>query len=150
MDFSSLQEGLINCLNVSIRLVVFEQYFVYHSICPNCLQFLRSKAEFFVPLVAAMFRNSGILNRSKCRMTLFIRRNLPQGITVMIINTGQMCIVNYPGRPRMRDLKCPDWEKTDWEKKYVVGLVYQKKKKTGKHEAYQEITFLFHTVINNV
>ena len=64
-----------------------------------------------------------------------------------------MCIVNYPGRPRMRDLKCPDWEKTDWEKKYVVGLVYQKKtkqKKNGKRMAYQEITFLFHTVINNV
>ena len=116
MDFSSLLNGLINCLNVSIRLVVFEQYFVYHSICTHCLQFLRSKAEFFVPLVAAMFRNSGILDRSKCRMTLFIRRNLPQGITVMIINTGQMCIVNYPGRPRMRDLKCPDWGKTDWEK----------------------------------
>ena len=36
----------------------FEQYFDYHSISPNCLQFLRSKAEFFVPstLVAAMFR----------------------------------------------------------------------------------------------
>ena len=118
MDFSSLQNGLINCLNVSIHLVVFEQYFVYHSICPSCLQFLRSKVEFFVPsmLVAAMFRKSGILARSKCRMTLFKRRNLPQGITVMIINTGQMCIVNYPGRPRMRDLKCPDWEKTDWKK----------------------------------
>ena len=53
----------------------------------------------------------------------------------------------------MRDLKCPDWEKTDWEKKYVVGLVYKKKKKTrktGKHTAYQEIIFLFHTVIKNV
>ena len=63
MDFSSLQNGLINCLKVSIRLVVFEQYFVYHSICPNCLQFLRSKAEFFVPstLVAAMFRKSGMI-----------------------------------------------------------------------------------------
>ena len=94
MHFSSLQNGLINCLNVSIRLVVFEQYFVYRSICPNCLQFLRSKAEFFVPstLVAVLFRKS-------------------VGITVMTINTGQMCIVNYPGRPRMRDLKCPDWEK---------------------------------------
>ena len=126
MDFSSLQNGLINCLNVSIRLVVFEQYFVYHSICSNCLQFLRSKASFFVPstLVAAVFRKSGILDRSKCRMTLVIRRNLPQGITVMIINTGQICIFNYPGRPRMPDLKCPDWEKTDWKKKYVVGLVY--------------------------
>ena len=106
---------LFKCFHTSRS---FEQYFVYHSICPNCLQFLRSKAEFFVPstFVAAMFRKSGILDRSKCRMTLFIRRNLPQGITVMIINTGQMCIVNYPGRPRMRDLKCPDWEKTDWEK----------------------------------
>ena len=133
MDFSSLQNGLINCLNVSIRLVVFEQYFVYHSICPNCLQFLRSKAKFFVSstLVAAMSRKSGILDRSKCRMTLFIRRNLPQGITVMIINTGQMCIVNYPGRPRMRYLKCPDWQKKTTGKitgkKYVVGLVYRKK-----------------------
>ena len=154
MDFSSLQNGLTNCLNVSIRLVVFEQYFVYHSICPNCLQFLRGKAEFFVPstLVAAMFRKSGILDRSKCRMTLLTRRNLPQGTTVMIINTGQICIVNYPGRPRMRDLKCPDWEKNRLGKKYVVGLVYQKKKqkKNGKHTAYQEITFLFHTAINNV
>ena len=62
---------------------------------------------------------------------------------VMIINTGQMCIVNNPGRPRMCYLKCPDWEK-----KYVVDLVYQKK--LEKHTAYQEITFLFHTVINNV
>ena len=68
MHFSSLQNGLINCLNVSIRLVVFEQYSVYHSICPNCLQFLRSIAEFFVPstLVTAMFRKSGMLDRSKC------------------------------------------------------------------------------------
>ena len=90
-------------------------------------------------------------------MTLFIRRNLPQGITVMIINTGQICIVNYPGRHRMRDLKCPNWEKTDWEK-ICLGLVYQKKKKktkqkkkkNGKHTAYQEITLLFHAVINNV
>ena len=39
------------------------------------------------------------------------RRNLPQGITVMIISTGQMCIVNYPVQPGMRKLKCPDWEK---------------------------------------
>ena len=67
MHFSSLQNGLINCLNVSIRLVVFEQYFVYHSICSNCLQFLRSNAQFFVPsmLVAAMFRKRGMLDRSK-------------------------------------------------------------------------------------
>ena len=131
MDFSSLQNGLINCFNVSIRLVVFEQYFVYHSICPNCLQFLRSNAEFFVPsrLVATMFRKSGILDRSKCRMTLFIRRNLPQGITVMIINTGQVCIINYPGRPRMRDLKCPDREKTDWEKKCRRSSLPKKPKK---------------------
>ena len=50
-----------------IRLVVFKQYFVYHSICPNCLQFLRRKAEFLVPstLVAAKFRKSGMLDRSK-------------------------------------------------------------------------------------
>ena len=67
MHFLSLQNGLINCLNVSIHLVVFEPYFVYHSICPNCLQFLRNKAEFFVPstLVAGMFRESGMLDRSK-------------------------------------------------------------------------------------
>ena len=117
---------------------------------PSLFTILGSKAEFFVPstLVAAMFRNSGILDSSKCRMTLFIRRNLPQGITVMIINTGQMCIVNYPGRPRMRDLKCPDWEKTDWEK-ICPRSSLPKKKKNGKHTAYQEITFLFHTVINN-
>ena len=68
----------------------------------------------------------------------------------MIINTGQMCIVNYPGRPRMRDFKVPRLGKTRLGKKYVVGLVYQKKKKNGKHTAYQEITFLFRTVINNV
>ena len=120
MDFSSLQNGLINCLNVSIGFVVFEQYFVYHSICPNCLQFCE---------VAAMFRKSGILDRSKCRMTLCIRRNLPQGITVMIINTGTICIVNYPGRPRMRDLKCPDWDKTDWEKICHRSSIPKKKKR---------------------
>ena len=71
-------------------------------------------------------------------MTLFIHRNLPQEITVMIINTGQMCTVNYSGRPRMCDFKCPDW------KKCVVDKVYykkKKKKKNGKHMAYQEITF---------
>ena len=75
----SSQNGLLNCFNVSLRLIVFRQYFVYHSICPNCLRFLRSKAEFFVPstLVAAMFRKSSMLYRSKCRMMLFIRRNLP-------------------------------------------------------------------------
>ena len=67
-------------------------------------------------------------------MTLFIHRNLPQEITVMIINTGQMCTVNYSGRPRMCNLKYPDWKK-----KCVVDLVYYKKK--GKHTAYQEITF---------
>ena len=65
MHFPSLQNGPIN-LFVSLRLIVFEQYFVYHLICPNCLRFLRSKAEFFVPsmLVAAMFRKSGMLDRS--------------------------------------------------------------------------------------
>ena len=45
----------------------------------------------------------------------------------MTINTGQMCIVNYPGRPRMRDLKSPNWEK-----KYVVDLVHKKTQKTRK------------------
>ena len=139
MDFSSLQNGLISCLNVSIRLEVFEQYFVYHSICPNYLQFLWTKAEFFIPstLVAAMFRKSGMLDRSKWRMTLFIRRNLPQGITVMIINTGQMCIVTYPGRPRMRDLKCPDWIITDWEKICRRSSLPKKKtKKKKKRKTY--------------
>ena len=65
--FQVYKNSLINCFNVSLRLIVFEQYFVYHSICPNCLRFLRSKAEFFVPSmqVAAMFRKSGMLNRSK-------------------------------------------------------------------------------------
>ena len=118
MDFSSLQNGLINCLNVSIRLVASNNILFIIRFALIVYNFLRSKAEFFVPstLVAAMFRKSCILDRSKCRMTLFICRNLPQGITVMIINTGQMCIVNYPGRPKMRNLKCPYWEKTDWEK----------------------------------
>ena len=74
-------------------------------------------------------------------MTLFIRRNLLQEITVMIINTGQMCTVNYSGRPRMCVLKC-----------CVLDLVYYKKKekKIGKHTTHQEITFLFLTVISNV
>ena len=69
-------------------------------------------------------------------MMLFIHRNLPQEITVMIINTGQMCIVNSPGRPRMCDLKCPDWEKM----RRRSGLL---QKKNGKHTAYQEVTFFF-------
>ena len=124
IHFPSLQNGLINCFYVSLCLIVFEQYFVYHSICPNCLRFLRSKVEFFVlsTLVAAMFRKSGMLDRSKWRMTLFIRRNLPQEITVMIINTGQMCTVNYSGR-NMR-FKVP-WL---YEKKCVGDLVYYKNK----------------------
>ena len=70
-------------------------------------------------------------------MTLFIHRNLPQEITVMIINTGQMCTVNYSGRPRMCDLKCPDWKKM----RRRSGLL--QKKNIGKHTAYQEITFFF-------
>ena len=71
MYFPSLQNGLINCFNVSTLLVVFDQYFVYHSICPYCFKYritiLGSKAEFFVlsTLVAAMFRKSGTLDRSK-------------------------------------------------------------------------------------
>ena len=60
-SLSKLTKASDKLFNVSLRLIVFEQYFVYHSICPNCLRFLLSKAEFFVPstLVAAMFRNSG-------------------------------------------------------------------------------------------
>ena len=62
---SKLTKGPIN-LFVSLRLIVFEQYFVYHLICPNYLRFLRSKSEilFPSPLVAAMFRKSGMLDRS--------------------------------------------------------------------------------------
>ena len=67
-------------------------------------------------------------------MTLFIRRNLPQEITVMIVNTGQMCTVNYSGR-NVR-FKVPRLDK-----KCVVDIVYYKKKKLGKHTAYQETTF---------
>ena len=32
IHFPSLQNGLIICFNVSLCLIVFEQYFVYHSI----------------------------------------------------------------------------------------------------------------------
>ena len=67
----------------------------------------------------------------------------------MIINTGQICILNYPGRPRMRDLKCPDWEKKTTGKK-ICRRSSLLEKKNGKHTAYQEITFLFHTVINKM
>ena len=49
-------------------------------------------------------------------------------------NTGQMCTVNYSGRPRMCDLKCPNWKKMCRRH----GLL---QKKIGKHTAYQEITF---------
>ena len=69
-------------------------------------------------------------------MTLFIRRNLPQEITVMIINTGQMCTVNYSGR-NVR-FKCPDWIKKKCRR---YSLLQKKKKKHGKHTAYQETTF---------
>ena len=48
-------------------------------------------------------------------------------ITVMIINTGQMCTVNYSDRPRMCDLNCPNWKKYDelqrLEKKYKITFV---------------------------
>ena len=54
----------------------------------------------------------------------------------MIINTGQMCIVNYPGRPRMRDLKCPDWEKTDCEKKICRRSSRPKEKNKKKRKTY--------------
>ena len=62
-----------------------------------------------------------MLDRSKRRMTLFIRRNLPQEISVMVINTGQMCTVDYSGR-NVR-FKVPRLEK-----KCVVDLVYYKNK----------------------
>ena len=41
------------CFPTSDGLIVFEQYFVYHSICPDCLQFLRSKAESLFPVYAS-------------------------------------------------------------------------------------------------
>ena len=63
----------------------------------------------------------------------------------MIINTGQMCIANYPVRPRMRDLRCPDWEKN----MSLINSTKKNKKKRGKNTAHQDVTFLFHTVINN-
>ena len=73
-------------------------------------------------------------------MTLFIRRNLMQEITVMIINTGQVCTMNYSGR-NVR-FKVPRLDK-----KCVVDIVYYKKN-LGKHTAYRETTFfLFHTVM---
>ena len=81
-------------------------------------------------------------------MTLFIHRNLLQEITVMIINTGQMCTVNYSGRPRMCDLKCPDCKKN----KRVVDLIHYKKKMVNirRIKTEERIFFLFLTVINNV
>ena len=54
-------------------------------------------------------------------LSLFIRRNLPKEITVMIINTGQMCTVNYSGR-NVR-FKVPRLDK-----KCVVDIVYYKNK----------------------
>ena len=42
-----------NCLNVSIRLVVFGQYFVYHSICPNCLQFFAKQSGILCSVYAS-------------------------------------------------------------------------------------------------
>ena len=36
--------------------------------------------------------------------------NLPHEITVMIINTGQMCTVKYSDTQRMCDLNCPNWK----------------------------------------
>ena len=76
-------------------------------------------------------------------MTLFIRRNLPQEITVMIINTGQMCTVNYSGR-NVR-FKVPGLDK-----KCVVDLVYYKNKNSENIRRIKRQLFSFHTVINNV
>ena len=77
-------------------------------------------------------------------MTLFIRQNLPQEITVMIINTGQMCTVNYSGR-NVR-FKVPRLEK----KKRVVDLVYDINKISENIQRIKRQLVLFHTVINNV
>ena len=74
---------------------------------------------------------------------LFIRRNLPQEITVMIINTGQMCTVNYSGR-NVR-FKVPRLDK-----KCVVDLVYYKTKNSENIRRIKRQLFSFHTVINNV
>ena len=73
-------------------------------------------------------------------MTLFIRRNLPQEITVMIINTGQMCTVNYSGR-NVR-FKVPRLDK-----KCVVDIVYYKKKTSQNIRRIKRQLFLFHTVM---
>ena len=76
-------------------------------------------------------------------MTLFIRRNLQQKNTVMIINTGQMCTVNYSGRNVQ--FKVPRLEK-----KCVVDLVYDINKTSENTERIKRQLVLFHTVINNV
>ena len=74
-------------------------------------------------------------------MTLFIRRTLPQEITVMIINTGQMCTVNYSGR-NVR-FKVPRLDK-----KCVVDIVYYKKQKPRKtYGVSRDNFFLFHTIM---
>ena len=74
-------------------------------------------------------------------MTLFIRRNLPEEITVMIINTGQMCTVYYSGR-NVR-FKVPRLDK-----KCVVDIVYYQKKKTSQNILrIKTQLFLFHTVM---
>ena len=73
-----------------------------------------------------------------------MRRNLPQEITVMIINTGQMCTVNYSGR-NVR-FKVPRLDKKNVSYRYSL----LQKKNLGKHTAYQETTFfvsLVHTVM---
>ena len=74
-------------------------------------------------------------------MTLFIRRNLPQEITVMIINTGQTCTVNYSGRNvRFKEPRL--------DKKCVVDIVYYKKKKNSQNKRrIKRQFFLFHTVM---
>ena len=74
-------------------------------------------------------------------MTLFIRRNLPQEITVMIINTGQMCTVNYSGRnvrfkvPRLDKKMC---------RRYSL---LQKKTSENIRRIKRQLFFLFHTVM---
>ena len=73
-------------------------------------------------------------------MTLFIRRNLPQEITVMIINTGQMSTVNYSGR-NVR-FKVPRLDK----KMCRIYSLLQKKNSENIWRIKRQL-FLFHTVM---
>ena len=62
--------------------------------------------------------------------------NLPHEITVMIINTGQMCTVNYSDRPRIRDLG--------------KKMTYYKKKTRIPRNAVSRLPALFHKIEVNL